>query len=374
MTHRKYDGVQQIATGTGVGALTLGAATSSKYRTFSGAGAADGDTGYFRIQHSTIDAEWEVVKGTLSSGTLVRTFDSKSSSSTGALISFSAGNKIISMAVVAPATLAEDPNGDVPVTRDFTVGRNVTAAGRLDGGQASNLASAATVNIGAANGNYVHITGVVAITAFDSVMAGIEREVVFDGVLTLTHNATSLILPTGQNIQTAAGDMATFRSEGSGNWRCTRYVRADGSLLNSTQTKGLMQALLMGRIMLSLSGVNFNSANSDNAIAVTLPTSFTRFLVERVQISHASGTITTATAGLFTAAAGGGTAVVTGGSALTVSTASESTNNNTQSMTINNAATQSYALATVPTLYFRVGTAQGAPRTADVTITIIPLP
>ena len=96
MAHRKYDGVQQLATGTGVGALTLGAATSSKYRTFSGAGAADGDTGYFRIQHSTIDAEWEVVKGTLSSGTLVRTFDSKSSSSTGALISFSAGNKIVS--------------------------------------------------------------------------------------------------------------------------------------------------------------------------------------------------------------------------------------------------------------------------------------
>ena len=93
-----------------------------------------------------------------------------------------------------------------------------------------------------------------------------------------------------------------------------------------------------------------------------------------MQISHASGTITTATAGLFTAAAGGGTAVVTGGSALTVSTASEGTNNNAQSMTINNAATQSYALATVPTLYFRVGTAQGAARTADVTITIIPLP
>lgn len=93
------------------------------------------------------------------------------------------------------------------------------------------LASAATVNIGAAATYRVNITGTTTITAFDTVTAGIAREVRFDGVLTLTHNATSLILPGGANITTAAGDIAKFVSEGSGNWRCTKYQKADGTAI-----------------------------------------------------------------------------------------------------------------------------------------------
>ena len=49
---------------------------------------------------------------------------------------------------------------------------------------------------------------------------------VFDGILTLAHNATSLILPGAANIPTAAGDTAILVSEGSGNWRCLAYNRA----------------------------------------------------------------------------------------------------------------------------------------------------
>jgi hypothetical protein len=45
-------------------------------------------------------------------------------------------------------------------------------------------------------------------------------------VLTLTHNATSLILPGATNITTAANDTALLISEGSGNWRCWSYTRA----------------------------------------------------------------------------------------------------------------------------------------------------
>ena len=121
-------------------------------------------------------------------------------------------------------------------------------------------------------------------------------------------------------------------------------------------------------------GVNFNSANTDNAIAITLPVGFTRYRVVGVQIDGASQTLTTATCGVFTATAAGGTAIVASGSAITVSTASEGTNNNMMGMTIVNANTTSYAVATVPTLYFRVQTAQGAAATASVTIQIQPLP
>lgn len=121
----------------------------------------------------------------------------------------------------------------------------------------------------------------------------------------------------------------------------------------------------------SSTDVNFNSANTDNAISIILPSPNSRYLVTAVRISGASQTLTTATAGLFTAAAGGGVAIVAGGSAITVSTASENTNNNTQSMTVANSGTQSYNAAT---LYFRVATPQGAAATGDVTITIQLLP
>lgn len=96
------------------------------------------------------------------------------------------------------------------------------------------IASAATCNIGAANAEYLSVSGTTTITAFDSVAAGVHRVLKFDGALTLTHNATSLILPTSASIATAANDVAGFRSLGSGNWRCEFYTRADGSALGSS--------------------------------------------------------------------------------------------------------------------------------------------
>lgn len=90
----------------------------------------------------------------------------------------------------------------------------------------TDIASAGTTNLAAATGVFVHITGTTTITAFGSAAAGVERDLVFDGILTLTHNSTSLILPGGANIATAAGDTATAISEGSGNWRVVSYNRA----------------------------------------------------------------------------------------------------------------------------------------------------
>jgi hypothetical protein len=91
------------------------------------------------------------------------------------------------------------------------------------------IASAGTTNIGAANAEYLSVSGTTTITAFDAVVAGIYRVLQFQGALTLTHNGTSLILPGAANITTAAGDVAGFVSLGSGNWRCQWYQRASGA-------------------------------------------------------------------------------------------------------------------------------------------------
>jgi hypothetical protein len=100
------------------------------------------------------------------------------------------------------------------------------------------LASAAAVNIGAALANTVNISGTTTITAFDTIAAGAIRRLNFLGALTLTHNATSLILPNGVNITTRAGDVAEFLSLGGGNWRCLKYSERKFVSAEQTITAG----------------------------------------------------------------------------------------------------------------------------------------
>src|ERR1700743_1947262 len=92
--------------------------------------------------------------------------------------------------------------------------------------QSVTLASASSLDFGAQTGNYLLITGTTSITALGTVAAGTWKMVEFADALTLTYNATSLILPGAANITTATGDTAMFVSEGSGNWRCLQYQRA----------------------------------------------------------------------------------------------------------------------------------------------------
>jgi hypothetical protein len=95
----------------------------------------------------------------------------------------------------------------------------------------SDIASATTTDLSAATGDFIDITGTTAITGLGTATAGVERTVRFNGALTLTYNATSLILPGGASITTASGDTAVFRSLGSGNWVCISYVKANGAVV-----------------------------------------------------------------------------------------------------------------------------------------------
>ncbi|ORE94091.1 hypothetical protein ATO13_08456 [Stappia sp. 22II-S9-Z10] len=103
---------------------------------------------------------------------------------------------------------------------------------------ASTIASASTIDIGAVLAESLTVTGTTTITSLGTAPAGVKRSLEFAGALTLTHNATSLILPGGASIVTAAGDTAQFRSLGSGNWRCTGYTRASGKAIVGATTTG----------------------------------------------------------------------------------------------------------------------------------------
>jgi hypothetical protein len=102
-------------------------------------------------------------------------------------------------------------------------GTTTLTAAAINAAKGADIASATTADIGATTGNFVDVTGTTTITGLGTVQAGTTRQVRFTGALTLTHNATSLILPVAQNITTANGDLATFISLGSGNWLCSSY-------------------------------------------------------------------------------------------------------------------------------------------------------
>jgi hypothetical protein len=174
------------------------------------------------------------------------------------------GSDVYSLPATYPATTGElieaqqhnDPLEDLE--QDMNTARPIVAGGTgassTVGGhdafstKGANIASAGTCDIGAASGMYVHITGTTTITAFGTKTAGVKRILVFDDILTLTHNATSLILPTGANITTAAGDVAHMVSEGSGNWKCVAFIRANGTALALPTSPTLVTPNITGSI------------------------------------------------------------------------------------------------------------------------------
>jgi hypothetical protein len=72
------------------------------------------------------------------------------------------------------------------------------------------------------------VTGTTNFAAF-TVVAGRRFTVQFDGVLTMTHHATTLDLPGAANITTAAGDVAEFFATGTNTVQCVNYTRASGA-------------------------------------------------------------------------------------------------------------------------------------------------
>lgn len=93
----------------------------------------------------------------------------------------------------------------------------------------ADVASAAALPI-LKDGNFFDVTGTTTITSINtSGHIGTVIKLQFDSALTLTHNATDLILPAGLDIVTAAGDVLEFVEYATGDWVCTNYLKASGS-------------------------------------------------------------------------------------------------------------------------------------------------
>jgi hypothetical protein len=85
----------------------------------------------------------------------------------------------------------------------------------------ADVASAATVDLGAQASRSLRLTGTTTITSFGTAASGVRRRLRIATGLTIAHNATSLICPGAANLVLGAGDVADVESLGSGNWVVT---------------------------------------------------------------------------------------------------------------------------------------------------------
>ena len=131
------------------------------------------------------------------------------------------------LAVANGGTGATTAPGALTALSAAALGANTfTAAQEWASGTA--IASASTINLDTATGNRVHITGTTAITAVTLTRG--PRTLIFDGILTLTHNATTNNLPGAADITTAAGDRAIYESDGTTVY-CVSYIKASGTAI-----------------------------------------------------------------------------------------------------------------------------------------------
>jgi len=165
-----------------------------------------------------------------------------------------------------------------------------TMTGALNWAATQTIASAATTDIGAATSNSVIVSGTKTITGLGTIAAGAERVVQFSGALTLTHNETSLILPGGASITTAAGDVAYFVSLGSGNWRCTGYQKANGQAVVASGGTGDFKSdgtvAMTGAIQTTVGTMTSSVADGASAVAFnknTVALANSAALIERWQ-------------------------------------------------------------------------------------------
>lgn len=98
----------------------------------------------------------------------------------------------------------------------------------------ASLSSASTTDLGSVPQSFKTITGTTGITSFgSSASVGSIHVVKFSGALTITYNATSMILPGIASITTVAGDTAFAMYLGSSNWQVLTYTRGDGSAVTN---------------------------------------------------------------------------------------------------------------------------------------------
>lgn len=209
MTIHVGDRIEETSDTVGTGTLALNGAVSVDLKSFVAA-LGNGKSCPYLIDDGA--GKWELTWGVIASGTPdTITRGTLIKSSTGSRVDFGAGSKTV--ACVLPSELF------------LWCGESLALA-------ESDIASATTTDLGTVLTFRARITGTTTVTGFGN-QPNTWRIVRFAGALTLTHNATSLILLSGASRTTVANAIGWYESDASGNWREIYYSATPAS---TTQT------------------------------------------------------------------------------------------------------------------------------------------
>lgn len=133
---------------------------------------------------------------------------------------------------ILPAAITADRTLTLPLLTGTAILATIDEG--FKGSDISSVGAALTLVAGS---DYADVTGTTTVTSISTRPAGSRFTFQFDAALILTHNNTSLILQGAINHTTAAGDVFTFISEGSGNWReeSRRLVTPGNVIFPATQ-------------------------------------------------------------------------------------------------------------------------------------------
>jgi len=216
--------------------------------------------------------------------------------------------------------------------------------------------------------------------ALSTLATGLLRNTTGTGVLSIATDGTHYLSPTtglepadlGVTVQAYDALLAALAALVTANDRYIYFTGVDAPALGTITAAGrailddadaaaqrnTLGVLAGYGLLASADAVDLNSATTDTALTVNA----TRYLIDKITLENVSAALALATAGVFTAAGGGGTTLCADQPLAATLTAT------TKIMHLTKQAIVDTDSRTNGTLYFRVGTADGAARTVSVKI------
>lgn len=102
----------------------------------------------------------------------------------------------------------------------------------------STIIAGSTVDLGTSDGEAVTVTGAATIASLGTVAAGLKREVTFASAGCILTNSAAIVLLGSSNLSPAAGDVVSFRSLGSGNWKQVSPTLSGAGLTSTMPLSG----------------------------------------------------------------------------------------------------------------------------------------
>lgn len=126
--------------------------------------------------------------------------------------------------------------------------------------KSADIATASTVNLNNASGDYVTLTGTTTVNVI-TLAEGVEKTCRAAGAFIITDSSGSspqgIILPGAVNITTVAGDVFVVRGEANGTVRVVSYQRASGAALVASQSGVVLLATATASNSASISFTSF---------------------------------------------------------------------------------------------------------------------